>query len=270
MPDAAFHPLVFFGAGAASELVSSMMFVPADVIRNRMQLGKNPHRATGGTIAHTTNYRSIVHGTRVILGTQVALLRPRNHDSRVDSGCFQGFRGLWVGWQSCMLQDCAFSALQFLVYEQVGTRRLLVLQRRARSERCVLVSLHMGHGPVQALASATPAFGPATWRFRHVDCRRGCWERRSFGHESPGRCDHTPHGTGWVSRARACSCVCCVLLPGLIDCRRCVRYVFYIVAAGLPPAVRFVHSVMFSTSSVGECSPLHAAPLRTPSNEHMK
>ena len=31
----------------------------------------------------------------------------------------QGLRGFVVGWRSCLLEDCAYSALQFLCYEQV-------------------------------------------------------------------------------------------------------------------------------------------------------
>lgn len=95
------EPLVHFGAGAASELGSSLLFVPADVVRSRLQLGVNPSRATGGLVSATRNYPSIYRAFSSIARQE-------------------GMAGLFAGWRSCLLQDCAFSAMQFLVYEEYG------------------------------------------------------------------------------------------------------------------------------------------------------
>lgn len=116
------RPLVYFAAGAGSELMSSMLFVPAEVIRNRMQLGTNPQRATGGLVTRTHNYTSLWSGARSILQTQVrAEAAHQAGGVLMCASCVQGVRGLFVGWQSCLAQDCAFSALQFMVYEQVAS-----------------------------------------------------------------------------------------------------------------------------------------------------
>jgi len=89
---------VFFIAGALSELSSSLVFVPFDVVKSRLQLGANPSRATGGLVAATTNYASL----------PAAL-----------AGIYReaGVRGLTAGWGAGLLLDSTFSGTQFLLYE---------------------------------------------------------------------------------------------------------------------------------------------------------
>ena len=54
------------GAGAISELVVSVITMPLEVVKNRMQLGANPNRATGGLVSSKTNYPSISAAFRTI------------------------------------------------------------------------------------------------------------------------------------------------------------------------------------------------------------
>ncbi len=54
-----YHSGVHFLAGGVAEFCSSILFVPFDVVRSRLQLGCNPNRATGGLVPDTRNYPSI-------------------------------------------------------------------------------------------------------------------------------------------------------------------------------------------------------------------
>lgn len=152
------RPLVYFAAGAGSELMSSMLFVPAEVIRNRMQLGTNPQRATGGLVTRTHNYTSLWSGARSILQTQ-------------------GVRGLFVGWQSCLAQDCAFSALQFMVYEQFKAWRLSSYpSQHTSSGECGLTTrdtLLAGAVAGSVAALATNPLDVVTTRLMAQDSSRG-------------------------------------------------------------------------------------------------
>eukprot|EP01138_Halocafeteria_seosinensis_P009229 gb/GECG01009432.1/.p1 GENE.gb/GECG01009432.1/~~gb/GECG01009432.1/.p1 ORF type:complete len:451 (+),score=52.01 gb/GECG01009432.1/:1-1353(+) len=91
-------------SGAFAEFVSSFVFVPCEVIKSRLQLGKSPKRATGGMVGDEANYRGIADAVRGIVRKQ-------------------GWHGLYAGWNSCILLDMCFSALQFLFYE-MGRHRL--------------------------------------------------------------------------------------------------------------------------------------------------
>jgi hypothetical protein len=97
VPDGA-EPLVHLCAGAASELTSSVVAVPFEVIKCRMQLGVNPMRATNGAVPVTGNYSNALQGLRAVAATQ-------------------GLEGLYAGFRPCIMLDCCFSALQFALYE---------------------------------------------------------------------------------------------------------------------------------------------------------
>jgi hypothetical protein len=56
---AQYHSGVHFLAGGVAEFCSSILFVPFDVVRSRLQLGCNPNRATGGLVPDIRNYPSI-------------------------------------------------------------------------------------------------------------------------------------------------------------------------------------------------------------------
>jgi hypothetical protein len=98
-PGAAPPAAVVLAAGGAAEFTASMLFVPFDVIKTRLQLGANPSRATGGVVPDATNFRGMVDAGRQIVRRE-------------------GWRGLWQGWNSSLLQDVTFSALQFYFYER--------------------------------------------------------------------------------------------------------------------------------------------------------
>ena len=102
--------LVFFASGAASELFASVVFVPLEVVKSRMQLGANPRRATGGVVAAEANFRTVREALAGIYAER-------------------GLAGLTAGWQAGFVQDVAFSATQFLIYENL---KQAALDRRRR------------------------------------------------------------------------------------------------------------------------------------------
>lgn len=91
---------VYFIAGGFGELVSSLVNVPLEVIKCRLQLGKNPAQATGGWSSQTQNYRHSLH----------ALTRIAQHE---------GLNGLYAGFRACVAVDVTFSAFSFLFFENL-------------------------------------------------------------------------------------------------------------------------------------------------------
>ena len=99
-------------AGAGGELFASFFYVPFDVIKTRMQLGSNPSAHSDGLFKASTNYTGTIDAF-------VSIIRR------------EGFLGLYSGFRSCIVLDCAFSALQFAVYEQI--KKLVVDSHRTRT-----------------------------------------------------------------------------------------------------------------------------------------
>ena len=93
-----YEPVVYFAAGGLAELFSSLLVVPMEVVKARLQLGENPSRATGGLVSMTKNFAGIASAFRGVYGER-------------------GFRGLTAGWNACLLLDMSFSATQFFCYE---------------------------------------------------------------------------------------------------------------------------------------------------------
>lgn len=99
--DSAYYPAVHFAAGAASDLVSSLVYVPMEVVKCRLQLGRDPAAWTAGVVSAGQAYRGTAHALATIFRRE-------------------GLRGLYAGFGACIVTDCAYSAAQFLVYEQVS------------------------------------------------------------------------------------------------------------------------------------------------------
>ena len=74
-------------AGICSELASSVIVVPFEVIKSRMQLGSK-------------DFKGAIHGLITV-------------------GRLEGFNGLYAGYRACLLQDCSFSGAQFMIYERI-------------------------------------------------------------------------------------------------------------------------------------------------------
>ncbi len=91
---------VFFLSGAIAEFHSTILFVPLDVARSRIQLGQNPSRATGGAVQRTVPYNTL-------------------RETLLDIVRTDGLRGLWAGGSTVVLQECTFSACQFVLYENI-------------------------------------------------------------------------------------------------------------------------------------------------------
>ena len=89
--------LVHFFAGAASEVSCSVVYIPFEVVKTRLQLGSDPSRSTGGFVTSQANYRGTFHALSSIIRAE-------------------GVRGLYAGMGSCLLLDCSYSAVQVRVW----------------------------------------------------------------------------------------------------------------------------------------------------------
>ncbi|RQM24338.1 hypothetical protein B5M09_001661 [Aphanomyces astaci] len=97
------EPVAFFAAGAFSELCSSVSNVPTEVMKARMQLGRNPHNASGGWTKETTNYRGMVDAMTSIVRAEAD----------------EGASILWKGSACRMMSVIPGTGISFGVYETV-------------------------------------------------------------------------------------------------------------------------------------------------------
>jgi hypothetical protein len=141
---------VYFAAGASSELFASLVFVPLEVVKSRLQLGDNPRRATGGVVASETNFPSIRAALRGIYAER-------------------GVAGLTAGWKAGFVQDVVFSALQFVVYENT---KAAFERRSGRPASSVELLVCGGLGGGLAAAVTNP-FDVVTSRLMVQDSRAG-------------------------------------------------------------------------------------------------
>lgn len=88
-------------AGALSELAAAVTTVPGEVVRTRLQLGRNPHLATQGLVTRRENYGGTFRAIRTILREEGLV------------------RGLYSGARPRVACDMSFSALQFAFYERL-------------------------------------------------------------------------------------------------------------------------------------------------------
>ncbi|KAJ0394910.1 hypothetical protein P43SY_009098 [Pythium insidiosum] len=128
--------VVYFLAGACSEAIISTISVPAEVIKCRLQLGRNPHLASGGAIRHTKNYKGTIHALGSILRSE-------------------GVRGLYTGYAACLSVDTFFSAFSFLFYETMkhGYREFVASKEQHERSLTAAESLVLG-----SLAGGCSAF----------------------------------------------------------------------------------------------------------------
>ncbi|KAL8826629.1 MAG: hypothetical protein Q9170_007330, partial [Blastenia crenularia] len=90
------HSLAYLASGLVADLAASVVYVPSEVLKTRLQLQgryNNPFFTSG------YNYRSTIHATRTIIKEE-------------------GFAALFYGYKATLFRDLPFSALQFAFYEQ--------------------------------------------------------------------------------------------------------------------------------------------------------
>ncbi|KAI4267955.1 MAG: hypothetical protein L6R38_008018 [Xanthoria sp. 2 TBL-2021] len=93
------HSLAYLASGFLADLAASVVYVPSEVLKTRLQLQgryNNPHFKSG------YNYRSTLHAARTIIKDE-------------------GFAALFYGYRATLFRDLPFSALQFAFYEQEQT-----------------------------------------------------------------------------------------------------------------------------------------------------
>ncbi|KAL8726758.1 MAG: hypothetical protein Q9166_006497 [cf. Caloplaca sp. 2 TL-2023] len=93
------HSLAYLTSGFLADLAASVVYVPSEVLKTRLQLQgryNNPHFRSG------YNYRSTLHAARTIVKEE-------------------GFSALFYGYRATLFRDLPFSALQFTFYEQAQT-----------------------------------------------------------------------------------------------------------------------------------------------------
>jgi solute carrier family 25 S-adenosylmethionine transporter 26 len=141
---------VFFLAGGLSELVSSLFFVPFDVVKSRLQLGENPNRATGGIVSATKNFSSLPAAMRGIYKES-------------------GVRGLTAGWGAGLLLDMSFSGTQFLLYEQFKR----MVKRKVKRDPTAMETLLCGCVSGGIAAAITNPLDVIVSRIQCQDANRG-------------------------------------------------------------------------------------------------
>ena len=117
--------IVAFAAGAASEVAISSISVPAEVVKSRLQLGRNPRNATRGLVTKSSNYRNMVHAVCSIVQRE-------------------GLRGLYAGYWACMSVDTFFSAFSFFFYENLKQHWRTEMKSNSNDNVTSLESLAFG------------------------------------------------------------------------------------------------------------------------------
>jgi hypothetical protein len=100
------HPLVHFCAGPIAQLSGSILWVPMDVVKERMQIQKSAAKAApsgaansvGAAGVHNTAYTGSLNAAQTILRTE-------------------GIRGLYRGYIAHQLVWGPFNSVYFMVYE---------------------------------------------------------------------------------------------------------------------------------------------------------
>lgn len=111
--DEAYAPAVHFCSAGLGELVSSIFYVPFDVVKTRMQLGKNPKLSSAGSVVASSNYSGTFSALKCIWRSE-------------------GVAGLYSGYRACIVSDCSVSALQFMFYEKL--KKVLTKIRQDKDE----------------------------------------------------------------------------------------------------------------------------------------
>jgi len=90
-----FHGLAHFGSGIVAECISCVLWVPIDVVKERLQVQRNNR-------VGLTNYRGNIHAIQSIM----------RHE---------GLRGIYKGYFATILSFGPFSGFMFLFYERLKT-----------------------------------------------------------------------------------------------------------------------------------------------------
>lgn len=128
--------VVYFLSGAASEILISSISVPTEVIKSRLQLGRNPHNASGGVIKYTRNYNNTAHAVLSIVRSE-------------------GVRGLYQGYSACLSVDTFFSAFSFVFFETFKAKYKLHMAKQEGHDRALTTIESLGLG---AMAGGAAAF----------------------------------------------------------------------------------------------------------------
>ncbi|KAK8806949.1 hypothetical protein WA158_003708 [Blastocystis sp. Blastoise] len=96
-----FHSIVYLVAGMSSEICSSFIYVPFEMVKARMQVGSTWGQRFNPLKKHNSRiYPNALYGVREVCRKE-------------------GFRGLYQGYFSCIATDCCQSGFQFLFYEEL-------------------------------------------------------------------------------------------------------------------------------------------------------
>lgn len=110
------HNLSYLCAGFLGDLAASIVYVPSEVLKTRLQLQgqyNNPHFKSG------YNYRGTVDAARTLVRTE-------------------GMAALFYGYKATLYRDLPFSALQFMFWEQFNA-----WSRRYKQSRDIGVPLEL-------------------------------------------------------------------------------------------------------------------------------
>ncbi|XP_056682630.1 probable S-adenosylmethionine carrier 2, chloroplastic isoform X2 [Spinacia oleracea] len=106
-----FSALAHLSAGAIAGAASSIVRVPTEVVKQRMQTGQ---------------FATAPNAVRMIVSRE-------------------GFRGLYAGYGSFLLRDLPFDAMQFCIYEQIRIGYKLAARRELNDPENALIGAFAGH-----------------------------------------------------------------------------------------------------------------------------
>ncbi|XP_050211609.1 S-adenosylmethionine carrier 1, chloroplastic/mitochondrial-like [Mercurialis annua] len=131
-------------AGAIGGAVSSLVRVPTEVVKQRMQTGQ---------------FTSATNAVRVIVAKE-------------------GFKGLYAGYGSFLLRDLPFDAVQFCIYEQILVAYKLAAKRDLKDTEIALVGAFAGAitgaltTPLDVVKTRLMVQGPGYQYKGILDCAR--------------------------------------------------------------------------------------------------
>ena len=129
--DHEYRHFTYMAAGAASEVTASIVYFPFELVKTRLQLGEKPE-------AGTTNFME--HSRRPGAGATSANYK-NTFDAFSAIARSEGIAGFYRGYSACILTDCSYSAVQWVVYEFFKDRvkRKLGISREMADEETLVI-----------------------------------------------------------------------------------------------------------------------------------
>lgn len=131
--------LIHFVSGITAEAIACIVYVPVDVIKERMQVQQPPPSSSPLTMIHTP-----IHTTHLVNESHGNYYYYRNtNDAMRQILQTEGVRGIYRGYAATLASFGPFSALYFVFYEYFKEQTRASIQQKSESNRhATTVSSH--------------------------------------------------------------------------------------------------------------------------------